>query len=180
MGSSSPMNINIGCNAYNKLPGYINVDINPDANPDVCMDALEYLSDVPENTVDTIYAGHFLEHLDSFKADLFLCYCGFALKVGGTLTLVLPDVWKCYLNDKANKMLPGEFHGIIWGYFPDTPHTEWDTHKAIYNRPILENLLSQTFDKFEFFDITKVNDDRLVSKADWQFYVVCTKTNSSI
>lgn len=55
------MKLNLGC-GYNKYPGYVNVDADPNCNPDVIADLEERLP-FEDNSVDEIILYHVLEHL---------------------------------------------------------------------------------------------------------------------
>lgn len=48
---------------------------------------------LPDESVDAIYASHFLEHLTYENATYFLQECFRVLKPGGIIRLVVPDLW---------------------------------------------------------------------------------------
>ena len=57
-----PLKINLGAGAVRRPEGYLSLDKNPLTGPDILWIAPEPLP-FPENSVDTIYTSHFLEHL---------------------------------------------------------------------------------------------------------------------
>ena len=83
--------LNIGCGAY-PLPqskGWVNIDNIPYAGVDM-------VADVPplpfeSESVEEVWACHFLEHLSRGDADDFLMECLRVLVPGGQLGLVVPD-----------------------------------------------------------------------------------------
>lgn len=107
------MNLNLGC-GIKKLPGFTNIDINPNVEPDIVDDILT-LSSIEEESVDLIYACHVLEHL-SFDVDIHKALSRWysLLKQGGTLRLSVPDmdaVFAHYFYWKDLKVL----RGFLWG-----------------------------------------------------------------
>ena len=110
VGESLVTRINLGSGPDHKS-GWINVDNGVDdhiwdkrgfaENPtyEVKADALEYLASLDPGSVDEIYAGHFLEHfeygLDDWQeseAHTLLSLCHQALKTGGIVGIVVPDM----------------------------------------------------------------------------------------
>lgn len=92
------MKLNLACGRQ-QLPGYLNVDISPEVNPDLCLDltrvpwSMGHLGDwkqvLSDNSVDEIYCSHFIEHLgDDFIP--FMDECFRVLAPGGTLRLRAP------------------------------------------------------------------------------------------
>lgn len=86
--------INLGCDRF-KLPGFINIDINPEVNPDLTLD-LNLLDKAFEaSSVDFIYAGHVLEHLPYENSLNLLKQCQTILKPFRMMMIVVPDYSKC-------------------------------------------------------------------------------------
>lgn len=85
--------LNLGCGHY-PLPSaeWINVDADPTTPADVHADCLTYLAEQSLGSVDSIWACHFLEHLPRPQAKSLLAECHRALKPGGKLGLVVPDM----------------------------------------------------------------------------------------
>lgn len=80
--------LNVGCGEY-AFAGWTNLDSSPDLYAEVHAEVppLPY----EDETLDHIYAGHFLEHLDYSDATLFLSECYRCLTPGGRLGVVVPD-----------------------------------------------------------------------------------------
>lgn len=84
------MNLNLGC--FNKkLPGFTNVDIRPDVNPDV-LDNCVTLEKFENGSADLIYACHILEHFSKKEAIAAIERWKQILKPNGTLRLAVPDM----------------------------------------------------------------------------------------
>lgn len=123
----SPIKLNLGC--FNKkLPGFINVDIREEVNPDVVDDAFQ-LDQFQENSVDLIYSSHMLEHLSFGKSYETLKRWYQILKIGGILRLAIPDVeaaCKWYLEHRnlydvrtvfwGSQLHPFDFHYHGWDF----------------------------------------------------------------
>lgn len=58
------MKLNLGCGLV-KLPGYVNIDLNPAVCPDLVLDlaSADLVATFGIDSVDAVYASHFLEHL---------------------------------------------------------------------------------------------------------------------
>lgn len=61
------MKLHIGCGGT-RLPGFVNIDVNPDCQVDVVMDLPKdsLTRQFGENSVDEIYSCHALEHMSPF------------------------------------------------------------------------------------------------------------------
>jgi predicted SAM-dependent methyltransferase len=73
-------------------------------------------SSYSDNSVDVVYASHLFEHLTLVAADLFLKESYRCLKPGGTIRVVVPDLYKIckkYISDYENNVEnPSDF--IMW------------------------------------------------------------------
>jgi len=90
--------LNLGCDAY-KLPDFLNIDINSQVTPDMCMDVSKLDETFQDNTVDFIYAGHILEHFDSDESYSVMKQCLKILKPFRSLIAVVPDYQKAVKYD---------------------------------------------------------------------------------
>lgn len=86
---TTPVKLNLGC-FDKKLPGFVNVDIRQECNPDVVDDAFS-LNTFEDESVDLVYASHIYEHLPRDKARGALQTWFRVLKPGGILRLAVPD-----------------------------------------------------------------------------------------
>ena len=80
--------INVGCGQW-PLLYWTNIDADPSAYADI------YQSVPPlpfaDDSLDEVYAGHFLEHLSETDASAFLIECRRVLVPGGRVGIVVPD-----------------------------------------------------------------------------------------
>lgn len=101
------MKVNIGC-GNQKLPDYINIDLDPLVEPDVVDDAVNYLKD-KRGLVDKVVLFHTLEHIAKMDwPGLFAAVSG-ALKIGGEFLLSFPEFPICAKNYIENKQGKQEF-----------------------------------------------------------------------
>lgn len=84
------MKLNVGCGEF-PMDGWVNLDSDPLTVCDVHADARTYLFDLTDESVEEIYAGHFLEHLEKKEAHLFIRQALRVLIPGGRLGIVVPD-----------------------------------------------------------------------------------------
>jgi SAM-dependent methyltransferase len=82
------MKLNIGC-GYDKLDGYINIDISKDVNPDKVVNIEKGLP-FNTNSVDEIYSCHCLEHIRPEKWRYVLKEIARVCKNNTIITLDLP------------------------------------------------------------------------------------------
>lgn len=87
------LKINFGCGWEGKLPGWINVDLNPKATPDVLADLAKPLP-FPTASTDFIFTEDFFVQLDLAQGKHFLRECHRILKPGGVMRLLTPDLEK--------------------------------------------------------------------------------------
>ena len=141
------MNINAGCGPI-RYDGFVNVDINPAHQPDVCQGIIEYLGSLEPDTVDCIITIHMLEHLAyPFDTIGFLSLSRRALKPEGVLRIVVPDAMKVaadyiYGEDDLKSVYgPGKFY-----YYKDCAverfvyfMREWE-HTIVFDEELLRLL----------------------------------------
>jgi len=128
------MKINLGC--YDKkLPGFTNIDIRPEADPDIIDDAFE-LKTIQNNSVELIYSSHMLEHLnyDETKSALKLWYS--KLIDGGILRLAVPDFESVCRRYIYNGSIEDVLHSVC-----GSQKHEFDYHYNIFDEKRLRSLL---------------------------------------
>lgn len=128
------MRLNLGCGAY-PIRGFTNIDADPKLNPDVVANVppLRY----PDNEVEEIYCGHFLEHQTREAATELLAECYRVLRPGGTLGVVVPDtreIMRRYIEGEETviEVPEGRFWNMsnlddvcsvfLYSVIQDTPH----------------------------------------------------------
>lgn len=97
-----PLRINIGCGRL-KLDGFVNIDESEEVEPDLVVGAEDFLRSCEDGTVDEIYAGHFLEHIEYEDGQRVLRECLRVLRSGGKIGVVVPDtevLMKLYVSGK--------------------------------------------------------------------------------
>jgi GT2 family glycosyltransferase len=154
------MRLNLGCGKY-PLPGFVNIDIKKTDGVDKVFDlsrGIPYKS----NSIDEIYLGHFIEHLDFPTALFILRECFRVLKLGGVITAVSPDLE--YFKNKAIEI----FNYYI---FP-TPDVEITPHKSAWR----SNALIRYMQIIGFDEVQEAEDSPyLTARVPWQFIVVGKK-----
>jgi len=86
--------LNLGCSEY-KLNGFINIDFDPDVQPEMCIDLNKLGENFKENSVDFIFAGHVFEHFKKEDSQKLIETCFKILKPHRALLAVVPDYSKC-------------------------------------------------------------------------------------
>lgn len=92
--------INLGSGHW-KLPGWVNVDLDPGSRPDVCADLAAPLP-FRDACADFLHTEDFIDQLELGQARRFLRECHRILKPGGALRVLTPDVEqlaRLYLHD---------------------------------------------------------------------------------
>ena len=128
------MKLNLGC--YDKkLPGFVNVDIREDANPDVLDDAFQ-LNTINDDSVEVIYSSHMLEHLsyENAKSAINVWYA--KLVKGGILRLAVPD----FESICKRYVYKGNIEEVLHSVCGSQKH-EFDFHYNIFDETRLTKLL---------------------------------------
>jgi predicted SAM-dependent methyltransferase len=92
-----PICLNVGCHDIH-IEGFVNVDLDPAMKPDLLADATKLLEIYDPGTVDYIYCGHFLEHLDLEVGMKVVQDFYSLLRPYGVVVAVVPDFSKCGAN----------------------------------------------------------------------------------
>lgn len=145
------MKLNLGC--FNKkLPGFINVDIRQDVNPDIIDNAFT-LEKFANNSVDLIYASHILEHLNYQECITALNRWREVLKNGGILRIAVPNMEAVFAHYFYHKNLKLLLHTIYGSQKHD-----FDFHKNGFDFELLkETLESQGYHKVKLWDWKTTN-----------------------
>lgn len=118
-----------------------NVDIRGEHKPDVVSDATAYLATLPDNSVEFIYAGHFLEHLTREESRAFLHQARRVLGPEGVLQVTVPDISAALDLYKKGRLDYRTFHGAIYGALDN----ENEVHKQAFDADILVELCREYF-----------------------------------
>ena len=106
------MKLNIGSGGDLK-EGYLNIDINPDCNPDICLSILKM--DFPEASISDIYAKDIIEHIEWAKVDGLFHKFAIWLMHGGCLYLELPNMAQLAVDIIANNHVEDAMKRIYGG-----------------------------------------------------------------
>jgi SAM-dependent methyltransferase len=156
------------------LKGYVNYDRDPDSFADV-------FTEVPpipykDNTVDEIYAGHFLEHLDPSEAAEFLRECYRALVPGGKLGIVVPNIREVMLRWMNETNDEFQVPAGVWWSIKDLDHicnvflynSAWSNIDSPHKWSYEPFTLKRAMEEFGFVNLTPIDgyrDTRIVTGA---------------
>lgn len=132
--------LNLGC-GHGKIAEALNVDIDPNVNPDYVLDITKPW---PFDPVEVIYMFHTIEHIPKIAHDFIFKQCHKLLYPSrGKLYLSYPEFIKCVENWKINYKGQREFwEATIYGRGL-TPH---DRHVCIMDSPeVTQRLINNGF-----------------------------------
>lgn len=149
------MKINIGCNQW-KLDGFINIDIDPNVNPDLVADG----SKLPyaDSSVDEIYAGHMLEHYALDENVLKEWHR--VLKIGGKITITVPDVEKGISEYRKGNITLDWLNQILFG----ATDRKQQNHHQLFTEDILISQVSKIFNDYKILQTSHY----AVADVKWQ------------
>jgi len=86
--------LNVGCGSFRAPPPWLNLDCHDGdgVHPDEVVDPDRPLATYPDNRVDRVYMGHVLEHIPWPDVPAFLADIHRALRPGGEICVVGPDI----------------------------------------------------------------------------------------
>lgn len=139
--------LDIGC-GQNKREGFFGVDISKNVNPDYCFDVRKTPWPFEDNSIDEIYASHFVEHLDGTERISFFNEAYRVMKspkigddgveIKSTMTVITPAPFTHrYMQDPTHKfpMVVQEFYNYLHeesrkamgvNHYPITCNFEWN------------------------------------------------------
>ncbi len=133
--------IDMGCGEM-KTAGVIGLDSRPEVNPDIITD-LEGKIPLPDNSVDCVYANHFLEHVEKLEEVMSEIYR--ILKPDGRLRIFVPHFSNPYgYSDYTHKRFFGLFS---FGYFCPVVYQKRLRIVPNYSQKISFNI---TYEKLRF------------------------------
>lgn len=161
------MKVNIGCGEF-YAEGWTNVDrtkVEGGPQPDIVAsaDSLPF----EDGSIDYLYAGHVLEHIDLADIPSILAEFSRVLSEDGTLLVVGPDL------DRALESYPEAVDDIRYGGC----RWEGDEHLWESRESTMESLLEDSGWSTQPVDINEVDDSfwPLTSKIGWQFAILAAK-----
>ena len=147
----------VGC-GEDRREGFLHCDTRDLPGVDLICDAWEVSQHI--NGLEQIYSRHMLEHLTSMEADAALLDWHHALKIGGSVYIVVPNLdfhiqqwlgaeWNEETIKDVNSNARYGFAGLYGWQRECNPkqgdynQTHWDVHKSGYNKKRLKYLLER-------------------------------------
>lgn len=96
-----PLKLNLGC-GNNKIPDYINIDIEPSVKPDLVWDFISKKLPYNDNTVAEVILIHTIEHIRKDFHQAILQEIHRVLQPQGRVLMAYPEFLKCVENWKTN------------------------------------------------------------------------------
>ena len=89
MRTAGAVKLNLGCGEYSLGPDWLNIDAVPTSASNLVLTVppLPW----PDGSVDEVYCGHFLEHLDRPQGAALLAECFRVMTPGASIGIVVPD-----------------------------------------------------------------------------------------
>jgi len=162
------MKLNLGSGKF-ILKGFVNIDKIKQLGVDRILEIKDKL-DYPDESIEEIYAGHFIEHLKVEDVINLLKDCYRVLKKEGKITITIPDFEKIFQQfdfKTANQII----------MHIDVPKTtlkenDNDIHKSLWTDYYLMDILRE----IGFKDIITLEDSPyLASKVNWQSIIQAKK-----
>jgi len=163
--------LNVGCGEFH-LDGWCNMDEDPACEPDWTV----RVPPIPlgRSTVDEIWAGHFLEHLERYEANAFLAECYRVLVPGGRVGVMVPDTLEVMRRYVFGEEAPMEFPNGVHHDLRDLDEAcatllfstlQRSQHRWAYDRMTLDRALARA----GFVDRREVDrfEDPRVSTGQW-------------
>jgi predicted SAM-dependent methyltransferase len=168
----------VGC-GEDRRQGFMHCDTRNLPGVDLVCDAWEVSNHI--SNLNEIYSRHMLEHLTSMEADAALLDWHHALKIGGTVYIVVPNLdfhiqqwldaeWDDETIKDPNSDARYGFAGLYGWQRQCNPkqddynQTHWDVHKSGYNKKRLKYLLERA--GFVNIQIEIKGDVHLVATAE--------------
>lgn len=144
------MKLHLGC-GKRKIHGWINIDIDPNVNPDV-VENTGKLESIKYESVDVIYACHVLEHFkrkDTLTALKVWCS---KLKSGGILRVAVPDFESVVIAYNFRRC--GNFPlSKLLGFLVGGQRNKYDNHHMIFDFDLLSEYLTNAgFENIKRYD----------------------------
>ena len=159
------MRLNCGAGNY-PLPGYVSLDWIPPCDLQAKVPPLPF----QEASLEEIYTGHFLEHLNQQEGQVFVQECWRCLKPGGKLTLVTPDMRQImthWLRRDHTRVLLGSEWREVDDLDDVCQSFLYGEHQWAYDYESLSRLLTSTGFR-NLREINRYRDPRVAAPAWFQ------------
>lgn len=143
------MKVNLGC-GYDKLRGYLNIDIDRSCIPNVVAD----FRNLKFRDLDEVRASHLLEHFDRFESIKILKQWYKWLKVDGKLVLEVPD-----FEEICKEFVKGNQYWLSRHAF-GSHKADWAFHKEGWWKSKFEEVLPRIG-----FEIIEIKKERRIYKT---------------
>ena len=130
-----PLRLNLGCGRRLR-EGWVNIDVNPKTNSDLCLDVTEDQWPFEDGSVERIVAYHLLEHLSRDDGRELLARCHQLLKPGGVLVVETPDL------EGVVAKFPGSQRRMLRSIYGDQSNT-WRRHRWGFSRDTIRLALKE-------------------------------------
>jgi predicted SAM-dependent methyltransferase len=163
------MKLNIGSYDVRK-EGWTNIDIDPLAEPDIVTPAWD-LHMFEDNSVDEIYSGHMIEHLDKYETRKTYKEWWRVLKPNGLLHVVVPDICKAIEMYWDKKLDMAWVERVAYGGIEERAA---QAHKQLFNEvKLIEDLSNAGFSNLKGLDY--YSNLPVCVVVGWQTGLTCRK-----
>jgi hypothetical protein len=114
--SEKSIHLNLGCGDM-YLEGWINIDINPKVQSDICCDLLSVRNHFSANSVDEMMLLHSISYLRLWEARIFFDDAYRMIKPSGRLILEFPDISKCAKSITENEHNINDYLEAVRGIY---------------------------------------------------------------
>jgi predicted SAM-dependent methyltransferase len=156
--------LNLGCGPDYR-DGFINVDINPDFDPDIVVDLEQSDWSLPTNEFDIVLADNVLEHIDPRQRTVFLREVHRVLKQEGKFTLRWPTPGFGGGWDVTHYSIPS----WDWPEHPNHNHA-WNVVDTKFNYNLIGSVLPDSVaNQLMWHGIRTVLDVELIVTPDEEY-----------
>lgn len=162
--------LNLGCGLSHfensEESNWINIDIEPEKKPDLLIDCTKRLP-YEDNSIDEIYAGHYLEHITFNDMIKVIEECKRILKPGCLVIFTIPDMFKAVDQYKEGRILRNLLDQIAFGKEPNPANN----HKQILDEDYLTQVLYGYFKNVQTISFSH----HVSIVTPWQTIIRCIK-----
>ena len=176
--------LNVGSGDY-PLRYHLNLDADPEKNPEIC--ATVPPIPLEDESLDDVWACHFLEHLSYEAALAFLAECYRVLVPGGKLSIVVPDTREIMQRWLAGTIDAVEFGDKWWPIADLNAVNALFLYSTVQDSPHLWawdlNTLARAMDGAgfgEFESIDRFEDQRIIQGAWYQCGLIGKKPEKTV